>query len=119
MRINITQLLAIFAIGIAASAAPAGADDLNPRAAYAAAGGLAAADPVSGITDAVFLFGPPDYAYVVQKTPGAFLDCGDGARASAHDADGQSALDLTCGVTVTETVSVPQFGAKARVIVYY
>ena len=83
------------------------------------AGGLALGEAYAGVTDQAFAYGPPGYAYIVTRSPGAFLDCGNSQDARAHDALGQSALDLACGVTLTETVSVPQVGVKARLVVHY
>jgi len=97
---------------LACAAAPAAASE--PQA-----GGLAYGQAFSGVTDRVYAYGPPNWAFVSDRSSGAFLNCGDGARAAAHDAHGQSTLDVACGVTLSETVSIPQVGPKARLTIHY
>ncbi|MEO1311440.1 MAG: hypothetical protein AAFV51_10805 [Pseudomonadota bacterium] len=82
-------------------------------------GGVILGEAKAGITDAVYVLAPPDYAYVMTRSAGSFLDCGEGASLRAVDADGRDAADLLCGVTLTETVATPKVGASARLYVHY
>jgi len=83
------------------------------------AGGVAFAEPSGGVTDTVYVVAPPNYAYVIARAPGSFLDCGTGAERRATDADGRDAAALFCGVSLTETVATPDVGAPARLFVHY
>lgn len=88
-------------------------------AAQNSAGAIALGDGSGGITDRAFVAAPPNYAYVVEKERGSFLDCGEGQDARATDADGRNMEVLRCGVTLTETVVIPAAAASARIIIHY
>lgn len=83
------------------------------------AGGLAIGEAHGGIADEAFVIAPPHYLYVVEKEPGSFLDCGEGQETRATDAAGRDAAELSCGVTLTETIVIPAASASARIIVHY
>ncbi|GAB4519589.1 MAG: hypothetical protein Tsb0010_03890 [Parvularculaceae bacterium] len=83
------------------------------------AGGAAFGEPIGGVTDRAFVYGPPNWSFSVVRSSGAFLDCGDAIEAAALDRFGQATLPMDCGVTLTETVSIPQVGAKARLTIHY
>lgn len=97
---------------------PAGADE-SGRIDTKTAGGVALGDSRGGVTDRAYVIAPPDWAYVVEKEPGSFLDCGEGMEARATDADGRDLAGLRCGVTLTETVVIPTAAASARIIIHY
>lgn len=100
----------------AALAAPA---VMLTSAAAGSAGGVALGEARGGVTDGAFVTAPPDYAYVVEREAGSFLDCGDGMDARATDADGRDLAALNCGVTLTETLAIPAAARSARIIVHY
>lgn len=83
------------------------------------AGGVAVGDSQGGVTDRAFVTAPPHFAYVVEREPGSFLDCGEGLDQRATDADGRDMAGLRCGVTLTETLIIPTAAASARVIVHF
>ncbi|MEZ5894149.1 MAG: hypothetical protein R3C58_13530 [Parvularculaceae bacterium] len=83
------------------------------------AGGIAIGDGVGGVTDRAYVAAPPNYAYVVEKERGSFLDCGEGQDARATDEDGRDVETLRCGVTLTETIVIPAAATSARIIVHY
>lgn len=85
----------------------------------ASAGAIALGDGSGGITDRAYVAAPPNYAYVVEKERGSFLDCGEGQDARATDEDGRNMEILRCGVTLTETVVIPAAAASARIIIHY
>ncbi|MEM8986592.1 MAG: hypothetical protein AAGC95_07700 [Pseudomonadota bacterium] len=95
-------------------AAPGAAETAPPMA-----GGLALGETFGGVTDRAYAMGPPNFAYVVKRSPGAFLDCGAAMEMEAHNDAGLSDVALDCGVTLSETVSVPRVGAKASLTIHY
>lgn len=102
----------VYSAEIAASApAPVSIQD--------SAGGAAFGEAVGGVTDRAFVYGPPNWSFSVVRSSGTFLDCGDAIEAAALDQYGQATLPMDCGVTLTETVSIPQVGAKARLTIHY
>lgn len=109
----------IFAIAITLlGAAPADTTEDTPSGAIAV-GGVALGDSYGGVTDRAYVLGPPNWAFTTTRASGAFLDCGAGEDLSSLDENGQKTLRLDCGVTLTETVSVPRVGARARLIVHF
>ena len=85
----------------------------------ASAGGLALGESHGGIADQAYVLAPPNYLYVVEKERGSFLDCGEGQEIRLTDADGRDAAELTCGVTLTETIVIPAASTSARIIVHF
>ncbi|MDZ7628991.1 MAG: hypothetical protein U5J99_11390 [Parvularculaceae bacterium] len=83
------------------------------------AGGVAIGEGHGGIADEAYVVAPPHYLYVVEKEPGSFLDCGEGQETRSTDASGRDAAELSCGVTLTETVIIPAASASARIIIHY
>lgn len=91
-----------------------------PFAAQAgSAGGVALGDSQGGVTDRAYVTAPPNYAYVVERESGSFLDCGEGMDGRSTDADGRDMAGLRCGVTLTETVVIPAASKSARLVVHY
>ena len=88
-------------------------------AAGPSAGGVAVGEAEGGVTDRAYVTAPPNWAYVVEREAGSFLDCGEGADGRANDADGRDLAALRCGVTLTETVVIPAASKSARLIVHY
>ncbi|MEM1104727.1 MAG: hypothetical protein AAGH48_11555 [Pseudomonadota bacterium] len=99
--------------------AAAAAEPGRAQGPEAVAGGIAYGAAYNGVTDRVYAMGPPNWSYVVRRRPGSFLDCGRGSETKAHDAYGQSTLSVSCGVTLTETLAIPQVGPKARIAIHY
>jgi hypothetical protein len=97
------------------AAAPALASDRPPSA----TGGVAIGESLGGITDRAFVLAPPHWAYVVEREPGSFVDCGEGMDPRATDSNGRDVAVLQCGVTITETVVIPAAAASARIIIHY
>ncbi len=83
------------------------------------AGGLALAEGHGGITDQAYVIAPPNWLYIVERERGSFLDCGEGQETRATDDSGRDVAELTCGVTLTETIVIPAASASARIIVHY
>lgn len=83
------------------------------------AGGLALGESHGGITDQAYVIAPPNWLYVVEKERGSFLDCGEGQETRATDEAGRDVAELTCGVTLTETIVIPAASTSARIIVHY
>lgn len=83
------------------------------------AGGVAVGEGSGGVTDRAFILAPPNYVYVVEKSPGSFLDCGDGQEIRTTDNDGRDMAIMRCGVTLTETIVIPAAAESARIIVHY
>ncbi len=112
---KIKPVVAVLAGGfmLFASAASAQAPD------SLAAGGAAIGDSQGGITDRAYVAAPPNWSYVIEKEAGSFLDCGEGLEARRTDQDGRDMAELTCGVTLTETVVIPAASASARLIIHY
>ncbi len=111
MRTGPVHFLLTFALANTAFAISALADET--------AGGVVLGEAKAGVTDTVYVLAPPDYAYVMTRAAGSFLDCGEGANLRAVDGDGRDAAALLCGVTLTETVATPDVGASARLIIHY
>ena len=107
-------VLVAFCVGFSTAFAQEAVEDETPRI-----GGVALGAAYAGLIDRAYVYGPPDQPYVVARAPGSFLDCGAGSAFRRNDELGQSELPLYCGVTLSETVSVPQVGEKARLIVFY
>lgn len=91
----------------------------GPAFAGSSAGGVALGESHGGITDQAFVIAPPDYLYVVERERGSFLDCGEGQETRSTDKSGRDVAELTCGVTLTETVVIPAASASARIIIHY
>jgi len=83
------------------------------------AGGVALGESHGGIADQAYVIAPPNWLYVVEKERGSFLDCGEGQETRSTDGSGQDIAELTCGVTLTETVVIPAASTSARIIVHY
>ena len=83
------------------------------------AGGLAAGESQGGVTDRAYVSAPPHYTFVVERQPGSFLDCGDGAETRTTDRAGRDMASLSCGVTLTETTVIPAAAVSARIVVHY
>ncbi|MEO0880286.1 MAG: hypothetical protein AAFY22_11320, partial [Pseudomonadota bacterium] len=107
--------LAVCALTIFAPVAAAAGDPPEPRS----AGSLSFGESVGGVTDHANIVAPPDWAYVVEREAGSFLDCGDGMDAGGADSDGRSRAPLDCGVTLTETLIIPAAAKSARIIVHF
>ena len=73
----------------------------------------------AGITDRAYVMGPPDTLYVAEISPGSFLNCGERREARRTDADGRDLAEMTCGVTLTETVVIPAASTSASFTVHY
>lgn len=104
--VNLAAAIAILSGGYVAAAEPS-------------AGGLALGEGHGGITDEAYVMAPPDWLYVVEKEPGSFLDCGEGQDARATDEAGRDVAELSCGVTLTETIVIPAASTSARIIVHF
>lgn len=104
-----------------AALSPAAAAASGPPVAGAGvgAGGIALGASEGGVTDHAYVVAPPDWAYVTARAPGSFLDCGEGAEVRRTDHDGRDAPQLSCGVSITETLVVPAASHRARLIVHY
>lgn len=83
------------------------------------AGGVALGEGHGGITDQAYVIAPPNWLYVVEKERGSFLDCGEGQETRSTDLTGRDIAELTCGVTLTETIVIPAASTSARIIVHY
>lgn len=83
------------------------------------AGGVALGEGHGGITDQAYVIAPPNWLYVVEKERGSFLDCGEGQETRSTDRSGRDIAELTCGVTLTETIVIPAASTSARIIVHY
>lgn len=92
----------------AAAAEPAGS-----------AGGVALGESQGGVTDRAFISAPPNWAFVVEREPGSFLDCGTGMDVRVADESGRDMAGLRCGVTLTETLAIPAAAESARIIVHF
>ncbi len=99
--------------------AAAGALASDAPGAQRSAGGLALGESHGGITDQAYVVAPPHWMYVVEKEPGSFLDCGEGQETRSTDGAGRDVEELTCGVTLTETIVIPAASASARIIIHY
>ncbi len=97
---------------LAAMSAPAKAGERS-------AGGLALGESHGGITDQAYVIAPPNWLYVVEKERGSFLDCGEGQEIRTTDDSGRDAAQLTCGVTLTETIVIPAASTSARIIIHF
>jgi len=98
------------------SAGPAlAADSSSART----AGGLALGESHGGIADQAYVVAPPNFLYVVEKERGSFLDCGEGQELRSTDEAGRDVAELTCGVTLTETIVIPAASTAARIIIHY
>ena len=84
-----------------------------------AAGGVAVGDAQGGVTDRAFVSAPPNYAYVIEREAGSFLDCGEGMDQQSTDEDGRALAPLACGVTLAETIFIPAAAASARITIHY
>ncbi|MBY0421164.1 MAG: hypothetical protein K2Q06_02590 [Parvularculaceae bacterium] len=103
--VNLAALLAAAVI-----AAPANAES---------AGAVALGDSLGGVIDRAYVSAPPEFAYVLERAAGSFLDCGEGAETRAADNAGRDEPSLTCGVTLTETIVIPAAADSARLIVHF
>lgn len=115
---NVTAFAAILAAGFMlapASGQQAGAPPSGARG----AGGVALGESQGGVTDRAYIMAPPNYAYVIEKEPGSFLDCGQGLDRRLTDAAGRDLAGLACGVTLTETLAIPAAAESARIIIHY
>ncbi|MBB5518127.1 hypothetical protein [Amphiplicatus metriothermophilus] len=80
---------------------------------------MALGESQGGVTDRAYIMAPPNYAYVIEKEPGSFLDCGKGLDRRLTDAAGRDRAGLACGVTLTETLAIPAAAESARIIIHY
>ncbi|MEM6413804.1 MAG: hypothetical protein AAF720_04025 [Pseudomonadota bacterium] len=83
------------------------------------AGSVALGDAKDGVADQAFVLAPPNYAFVVAKETGSFLDCGDDAEIRTTDDFGRDAAPLACSVTLTETIVIPAASESARLTIHY
>lgn len=112
---NLAFSLAVLAVaGLTMLTGPA----LAQSAAHSA-GGVSIGEGHGGVTDRAYVAAPPNYAYVVEKERGSFLDCGEGHDRRATDEDGRDMAILRCGVTLTETVVIPAAAQSARITIHY
>ncbi len=74
---------------------------------------------LGGITDRGFVGAPPDSFYVLDLQAGHFLDCGTGMVVRQTNGQGQDMVPLVCGVTMPETLSLPNIGEPAILIVHF
>ncbi|MCB2112727.1 MAG: hypothetical protein KDD85_04175 [Parvularculaceae bacterium] len=109
---NINAILALAGV-FGLCAGPAGA------ASPGSAGGVALGESHGGIADQAYVIAPPNWLYVVEKERGSFLDCGEGRETRSTDAAGRDVAELTCGVTLTETIVIPAAATAARIIIHY
>ena len=114
VKIFATILAAMFTV-----AGTAAAQDGGVGASSGTAGGVTVGEGAGGVTDRAYVTAPPNYAYVIERARGSFLDCGDGQDIRATDDDGRDAPGLRCGVTLTETIVIPTAATSARVIVHF
>ena len=82
-------------------------------------GGVAIGEADAGVTDRAYVTAPPNYAYIIERGAGSFLDCGEGMDSHKTDEAGRDTAFLQCGVTLTETIFIPTAAASARIIVHY
>lgn len=113
----LNAVVAIVAIAVTGSGAASAAD--AEREGPRGAGGVAVGEGSGGVTDRAFVAAPPNYAYVIEREPGSFLDCGEGQDARAVDHDGRDTAILRCGVTLTETIIIPAAAVSARLVVHF
>ena len=111
-RKQVVNFAFALAAGIWLASGPAFADDKT-------AGGIALGESHGGITDQAYVMAPPNWLYVVEKERGSFLDCGEGQETRTTDASGRDVAELTCGVTLTETIVIPAASTSARIIIHY
>jgi len=109
---TVFKVLPLLLITVPIFAGPAAARDVS-------AGGVAIGDSQGGVTDRAYVTAPPNWAYVVAREAGSFLDCGEGMDAHSTDEDGRDLAPLQCGVTLTETVVIPAAAASARLTIHY
>jgi hypothetical protein len=102
----LTALAALLAFTSAAAAQPS-------------AGAVALGESHGGVTDRAYVMAPPNWAYVIEREPGSFLDCGEGMDQRMADTDGRDLASLRCGVTLTETLAIPAAAQSARIIVHF
>lgn len=110
-----TVTAALTILSVAFTAPAAGASEPGART----AGGVAVGDGSAGVTDRAWVTAPPNYAYVVEKERGSFLDCGKGRETRAVDDDGRDMAPLRCGVTLTETIVIPAAATSAKIIIHF
>ncbi len=82
-------------------------------------GGVFPGANLGGITDRGFVGAPPDSFYVLDLQAGHFLDCGTGMVVRQTNGQGQDMVPLVCGVTMPETLSLPNIGEPATLIVHF
>ncbi len=82
-------------------------------------GGVFPGENLGGITDRGFVGAPPDSFYVLDLQAGHFLDCGTGMVVRRTNGQGQDMVPLVCGVTMPETLSLPNIGEPATLIVHF
>ncbi|MEM9263148.1 MAG: hypothetical protein AAGA22_06180, partial [Pseudomonadota bacterium] len=87
--------------------------------AHRSAGGVAIADATDGITSAAYVLAPPNYSFVVEREAGSFIDCGGGQQIRSADQSGRLVEELSCSVSLTETVVIPAAAESARIIIHY
>lgn len=87
--------------------------------AFAQAGGLALGEARDGVTDRAYVLAPPNYRYEVARTPGSFVDCGEGHEARRADSAGRDTTAFVCSVTLTETIVIPTAAQSARIVIHY
>lgn len=83
------------------------------------AGAVALGESLGGVVDRAYVSAPPQFAYVMERAAGSFLDCGEGAETRKADEAGRDQPSLTCGVTLTETIVIPAAADSARIIVHF
>ena len=106
---SLNALVAIVAIALTGA----------PALAAGGAASVAVGDGAAGVTDRAWVSAPPHYGYIVEKERGSFLDCGEGQEERKADADGRDMTPLRCGVTLTETITIPAAASSARIIVHF
>lgn len=128
----LTLILAILALFVAPAMAQSGpeediysqsgtktTDNSQFHTVTKSAGSITPGVSHGGVISQLYVTAPPGWAFQLERTPGSFVDCGEGRRMLVTDKDGRAAANLSCGVTITETLVIPAASESARLIVHY
>lgn len=91
----------------------------HPVAISNTAGSIAPGPTSGGIISELYVAAPPNYHFQLEKTPGSFVNCGEGFNGQTADKNGRQTTTLSCGVTITETLVIPAAAQSARLVVHY